>query len=75
MKYVDFFVVVLRVLAIEENRTWIPVWNHPGSPEIFSNLSSDWMGIESGVVLLNVHQNHFCVSTKPQMYTSNVLPS
>lgn len=28
---------------------------------------------ESGVVLLNVHQNHFCVSTKPQMYTSNVV--
>jgi len=26
-----------------------------------------------GVVLLSVHQNQFCVSTTPKMYTSNVL--
>lgn len=67
------------------NRTWVPVL----SLFLFLSLNCTHLSelsrpglawgllrrlrTESGVVLLNVHQNHFCVSTKPQMYTSNVV--
>lgn len=44
----------------------------PGWPGLARRLLRR-LRTESGVVLLNVHQNHFCVSTKPQMYTSNVV--
>lgn len=39
-------------------------------PETFQK-SGSWAAV--GVVLLSVHQNHFCVSTTPKMYTSNAL--
>lgn len=66
------------------NRTWVPVLSlslstlHsperavPACPGLARRLLRR-LRTESGVVLLNVHQNHFCVSTKPQMYTSNVV--
>lgn len=79
MKYVDFFVVLSALVcsaALWHGSGTVclsPAHSLAHSPEPETRAQPARRLTKSGVVLLNVHQNHFCVSTKPQMYTSNVV--